>query len=114
MDASNVKAEVSDGKVELTGNVSSYSARNAAVTAAWGINGVKKVTLTGTVILTIPGGTQNGRRFRLRGKGLPHLRQPEQHGGLYAETDVRLPEDLAPHERELFEELQQFSEEQAR
>jgi curved DNA-binding protein len=71
-------------------------------------------TLNGTVILTIPGGTQNGRRFRLRGKGLPHLRQAEQHGDLYAEADVRLPEELAPRERELFEELRQFSEEQAR
>ena len=51
VDASNVKAEVSDGKVELTGNVSSYSARNAAVTAAWAINGVKEVNNMITVLL---------------------------------------------------------------
>jgi hyperosmotically inducible protein len=43
VDASHVKAEVSDGRVELTGTVSSYSARNAAVTAAWGIDGVREV-----------------------------------------------------------------------
>jgi curved DNA-binding protein len=67
-------------------------------------------TLDGTVILNIPAGTQNGRRFRLRGKGMPRLRQPEEHGDLYAEVDVRLPESLAPRERELFEELQQASE----
>jgi osmotically-inducible protein OsmY len=44
VDASNVKAEVSDGKVRLTGTVPSYSARNAAVAAAWGIDGVGDVT----------------------------------------------------------------------
>lgn len=44
VDASNVKAEVSDGKVTLTGSVPSYSARNAAVTAAWGLDGVRDVT----------------------------------------------------------------------
>jgi osmotically-inducible protein OsmY len=44
VDASNVKAVVSDGKVTLTGTVPSYLARNAAVTAAWGIDGVNEVT----------------------------------------------------------------------
>jgi osmotically-inducible protein OsmY len=44
VDASDVKAEVSDGKVILTGAVPSYSARSAAATAAWGIDGVSGVT----------------------------------------------------------------------
>ena len=35
VDASDVKAEVVNGKVTLTGNVPSYSARSAAATAAW-------------------------------------------------------------------------------
>ena len=34
-------------------------------------------TLSGSVMLTIPAGIQNGHIFRLRGKGIPHLRQPE-------------------------------------
>jgi curved DNA-binding protein len=67
-------------------------------------------TLNGSVILTIPDGTQNGRRFRIRGKGMPHLRQPEQHGDLYAETKVRLPESLTTRQRDLFEELRCISE----
>jgi curved DNA-binding protein len=62
-------------------------------------------TLSGPVMLTIPAGTQNGRVFRLRGKGLPHLRQPEQHGDLYAKVDVQLPTELTARQRELFEEL---------
>jgi curved DNA-binding protein len=71
-------------------------------------------TLNGSVMLTIPAGTQNGRRFRLRGKGMPHLGQPEQRGDLYAEADVRLPESLTPRQRELFEELRRISEERAK
>jgi osmotically-inducible protein OsmY len=44
VDTSDVKAEVSDGKVTLTGTVPSYSARSAAAAAAWGIDGVGGVT----------------------------------------------------------------------
>jgi curved DNA-binding protein len=67
-------------------------------------------TLEGSVMLSIPAGTQNGRRFRLRGLGMPHLRRPEKHGDLVARIDVRLPETLTPEQRGLFEELQRISE----
>ena len=70
---------------------------------------VRVPTLNGAVMLTIPPGTQNGRVFRLRGKGMPRLRQPEQHGDLYAKVDVRLPTHLTPRQRELFEELRRIS-----
>ena len=62
-------------------------------------------TLSGPVMLTIPAGTQNGRVFRLRGKGLPSLRESDQYGDLYARLEVQLPTDLSPRQRELFEEL---------
>jgi len=64
-------------------------------------------TLTGKVVLTIPAGTQNGRSFRLRGKGMPRLRQPGESGDLYAKVEVRLPASLTARQQELFEELQQ-------
>lgn len=70
-------------------------------------------TLSSTVKLTIPAGTQNGCTFRLRGKGMPHLQQPDQHGDLYARVDVRLPAHLTPHQRELFKELRHASQEEA-
>jgi curved DNA-binding protein len=70
---------------------------------------VRVPTLSGPVMLTIPAGIQNGRVFRLRGRGMPHLRQPEQYGDLYAKVDVRLATDLGPRQRELFEELQRIS-----
>jgi curved DNA-binding protein len=66
-------------------------------------------TLNGSVMLTVPAGTQNGRVFRLRGKGLPRLRQPDQYGDLYAKIDVQLPTELTPRQRELFEELRRIS-----
>jgi curved DNA-binding protein len=67
-------------------------------------------TMTGDVVLTIPAGTQNGRTFRLRGKGMPRLREPDQHGDLYAKVEVHLPTDLTPRQRELFEELRELRE----
>jgi len=71
---------------------------------------VRVPTLAGELVLTVPSGTQNGRTFRLRGKGMPHLRQPDQHGDLYARVEVRLPTRLTDREVALFQELQQGAE----
>ncbi len=59
----------------------------------------------GPVILTIPSGSQHGQSLRLRGRGLPHLRNPRQHGDLFAHLKVELPKKLSDKERELFERL---------
>jgi curved DNA-binding protein len=72
---------------------------------------VQVPTFTGEVALTIPAGTQNGRTFRLRGKGMPHLQQPDQHGDLYARIETRLPARLSSRQRELFEELRRLKDE---
>ena len=56
------------------------------------------------LLLTIPSETQNGRQFRLTGKGMPHLRG-EGSGNLYAHVNVMLPMHLSQEERELFEQL---------
>jgi len=66
---------------------------------------VRVPTLNGSVILTIPPETQNGRVFRLRGKGMPRLNRPHERGDLYATVQVRLPQGLSSRERQLFEEL---------
>jgi curved DNA-binding protein len=71
---------------------------------------VRVPTMAGDVVLTIPPGTQNGRTFRLRGKGMPRLRQPDQHGDLFARVEVQLPTDLTPQQRELFEQLRDLRE----
>ncbi len=59
-----------------------------------------------SVMLRIPPETQNGTKFRLRGKGMPALNNPQDRGDLYGVVDVRVPEDLTAEERSLFEELQ--------
>lgn len=62
-------------------------------------------TLERPVALNIPAGTQNGRTFRLRGLGMPHLKSPDIRGDIYAQVDVQLPTHLSDREKKLFEEL---------
>ena len=56
----------------------------------------------------VPEGTQNGKQFRLRGKGMPVLRQP-QVGDLYIQTAVETPQNLTRRQRELLEEFEKLS-----
>ncbi len=65
-------------------------------------------TLEGTVSLKIPPETQGGRTFRLKGQGMPQLRDSNKHGDLYAKVKVVLPKDLSPKEKELFRDLAQI------
>ena len=69
---------------------------------------VQVPTMTGKVTLKINPGTQPGQLIRLRGKGMPHLRQPDEFGDLYARVDVEIPKDLTAKERALFKELASF------
>ncbi|HEY62919.1 MAG TPA: DnaJ domain-containing protein [Anaerolineae bacterium] len=57
------------------------------------------------VKLTIPPGTSNGKKFRLRGLGMPNLKNPSKRGDLFVTVDVRLPKHLSPKEKELFIQL---------
>ncbi len=61
-------------------------------------------TLDGKVKLKIPAGTQTGKVFRLKGKGVPHL-----HGGGRGDQHVRVsietPTDLSAKQRELLEQF---------
>lgn len=65
-------------------------------------------TLSGDVVLTIPAETQNGKTFRLSGRGMPKLRAPDTHGDLLARISVRMPTHLSDKERELIRELAQL------
>jgi DnaJ-class molecular chaperone len=61
-------------------------------------------TIDGLTAMTLPAGTQNGGRFRLRGKGVPHLKG-EGRGDQYITIKVVLPETLDARSRQLVEEL---------
>jgi curved DNA-binding protein len=69
---------------------------------------VRVPTLAGDLTLKIPSETQPGRRIRLRGKGMPLLKDPTKHGDLFAIVDVRLPTGLTDEERGLFERLREL------
>jgi len=70
------------------------------------LGGETKVqTPEGPVVLTIPAGTQPGQSFRLSGRGMPHLRNPNQRGDLYARLKVQIPRNLSAEQRRLFEQL---------
>ncbi len=62
-------------------------------------------TMNGEVLLKIPPLTQDGRKFRLKGKGMPKLEQPRQHGDLYAEVRIGLPDNLSQQEIETLRHL---------
>jgi curved DNA-binding protein len=64
-------------------------------------------TLEGTVKMTVPSGTQTGRRFRLKGLGMPHPRG-DGRGDLYVRVRVVTPTAMTPRERELYEELRRL------
>ncbi len=55
-------------------------------------------TLKGKVLLTVAPGTQNGKRIRLKGQGMPALRGDEP-GDLYVRTRVVLPTGLSDEAR---------------
>lgn len=66
-------------------------------------------TLDGTQTrVKVPEGTQNGRQFRLKGKGMPVLRQPNM-GDLYIQVAVETPQKLSRRQRELLEEFEKIS-----
>jgi curved DNA-binding protein len=68
---------------------------------------VQVPTLDAPVLLTVPSGTQAGRRLRLRGRGLANGRGGR--GDLYALVRIDVPATLTARERELFEQLAQAS-----
>ena len=62
-------------------------------------------TLDGMLSLKIPPETQDGRTFKLRGQGMPHLRDPQARGDLLVKVHLRIPRNLSPEEKKLFTEL---------
>jgi molecular chaperone DnaJ len=65
---------------------------------------VRLPTLNGGISLKIPPETQNGKVFRLAGKGMPQLNN-NRHGNMLAKVKVVLPAKLTEEERRLFEKL---------
>ena len=71
--------------------------------AALGVE-VEAPTLYGESKLNIPAGSQTGKVFRLKGKGIPHLRRGGQ-GDQLVRLSVITPDSLTKEQRRLFQEL---------
>ncbi|MBN8491451.1 MAG: molecular chaperone DnaJ [Burkholderiales bacterium] len=61
-------------------------------------------TLGGNAEIELPEGTQHGKTFRLRGKGIKGIRS-SYPGDLYAHVAVETPVKLTEHQRKLLKEL---------
>ena len=75
------------------------------ITAALG-GQVQVPTLTGKAEIELPEGTQHGKTFRLRGKGIKGLRS-SYPGDLYCHVTVETPIKLTEHQRKLLKELEE-------
>jgi molecular chaperone DnaJ len=73
------------------------------VTAALG-GELEVPTLAGKAAIDIPEGTQHGKQFRLRGKGIKGVRS-SYPGDLYCHIAIETPVKLTEHQRKLLREL---------
>lgn len=62
---------------------------------------VQVKTLDGDVDLKIPAGTQTGTAFRIRGRGVPYLRDPKRRGNHHVVVNVVTPKTLTDKQKEL-------------
>jgi len=63
-------------------------------------------TLAGKAAIDIPEGTQAGKQFRLRGKGIKGVRS-SYPGDLYCHVSIETPVKLSEHQRKLLKELEE-------
>ena len=61
-------------------------------------------TVYGSVTISIPSGTQNGDKLRLKGKGIENV-QTKRNGDMFVITKVMIPEKLTRDQKKLFDEL---------
>ena len=61
-------------------------------------------TLSGKAEIDLPEGTQHGKTFRLRGKGIKGVRS-SYPGDLYCHVQLETPVKLTEHQKKLFKEL---------
>jgi len=61
----------------------------------------------GKAKVKIPAGTQNGKQFRLRGKGMPMMRT-KNYGDLYIQATTEVPVSLTKEQKNLLEEFKKL------
>ena len=61
----------------------------------------------GKAKVKIPAGTQNGKQFRLRGKGMPIMRNKD-YGDLYIQAITEVPISLSKEQKNLLEQFKKL------
>lgn len=69
---------------------------------------VEVKTIDGAGELKIPAGTQSGKVFKIRGKGMPQL-QGSGQGDQLVEVEVKMPKKLSAKEKTLYKELAELN-----
>jgi DnaJ-class molecular chaperone len=74
------------------------------------LGGNVDVPTTGTIVrMKVPPQTQNGKVFRLRGKGAPALNNPERRGDQHVTVRAEIPTNLSAAQITLVQELRQLA-----
>ena len=66
----------------------------------------------GKAKIKIPEGTQNGKQFRLKGKGMPFMRRGD-FGDLYIQVKTEIPISLNKEQKELLEKFRKIENERS-
>ena len=66
----------------------------------------------GKAKIKIPSGTQNGKQFRLKGKGMPVMRGGD-YGDLYVQINTEVPVNLNKEQKELLEKFKKIENEKS-
>jgi len=66
----------------------------------------------GKAKIKIPDGTQNGKQFRLKGKGMPYMRG-SGNGDLYVQINTEVPISLNKEQKELLEKFRKIENEKS-
>ncbi len=93
-----------DPKFERDGNNLKTTVPVDLYTALLG-GDVSVPTLGKNLVLSIPPQTDSGKTFRLRGQGMPHLKDPSDRGDLLVTVQIHLPHKMTPAELDKVREL---------
>jgi DnaJ-class molecular chaperone len=79
---------------------------DAPVTVAEAVLGgkIKVQTLDGTVNMKLPAGTDSGKKFRLKGKGIPN-KKTGITGDQYAVVKIVVPKNVSEKTKKALEEI---------
>jgi molecular chaperone DnaJ len=66
----------------------------------------------GKAKIKIPDGTQSGKQFRLKGKGMPFIRRGD-YGDLYVQVNTEVPVSLNKQQKELLEKFREIENEKS-